>query len=56
MIAFGPTALGARPSNLPIVTFSDFQSLTCGSQDMQDPHGSDQKSGIAKSEDPILLL
>jgi hypothetical protein len=44
---------GAGSSNLPILTFPDFESLTCGSHHMQGPHVSDQKSGTAKSEDPI---
>jgi hypothetical protein len=47
---------GAGSSNLPILTFPDFESLTCGSHHMQGPHVSDQKSGTAKSEDPIPYL
>jgi hypothetical protein len=46
---------GAGSSNLPILTFSDFESLTCGSHHMQDPLVSDTKSGkvrVRKLEDP----
>jgi hypothetical protein len=45
-------------SNLPILTFPDFVSLTCGSHHMQGPLVSDTKSGkvrVRKLEDPAPI-
>jgi hypothetical protein len=46
---------GAGSSNLSILTFPDFESLTCGSHHMQGPLVSDTKSEkvrVRKLEDP----
>jgi hypothetical protein len=45
----------SRILNLWILTFPDFESLTCGSHHMPGPDVSERKSGIAKSEDPIPI-